>query len=73
MKKIVRLTESELKNIVETSVKRTINEGLITEEILNESSFAKKLALYLGLPVATVAGALYAIGTDNPVSTGSTE
>jgi hypothetical protein len=38
--------------------------------MLNESSFAKKLALYLGLPVATVAGALYTIGTDNPVSRG---
>lgn len=70
MKKIVRLTESELKNIVEASVKRTINEGLLTEEMLNENSFAKKLALYLGLPVATVVGALTAIGTDNPVSRG---
>ena len=68
MKKIVRLTESELKNIVEASVKRTINEGLLTEEMLNESSFAKKLALYLGLPVATVVAALTVAGTDNTVS-----
>lgn len=69
-KKIVRLTESELKNIVEASVKRTINEGLLTEEMLTENSFAKKLALYLGLPLATVVGALTAIGTDNPISRG---
>ena len=69
-KKIVRLTESELKNIVEASVKRTINEGLLTEEMLTENSFAKKLALYLGLPLATIVGALTAIGTDNPISRG---
>ena len=31
MKKIVRLTESELKNIVEKSVTRAINEGVIDE------------------------------------------
>ena len=31
MKKIVRLTESELKNIVETSVRRAIKEGAVDE------------------------------------------
>lgn len=73
MKKIVRLTESELKNIVEASVKRTINEGLVTEGMLNEGmmgSFAKKLALYLGIPVATVLAALADIGFGGPLSKG---
>ena len=70
-KKIIRLTESELKNIVEASVKRTINEGLITEDMITEGSLAKKLALYLGLPVMTVAAALADIGFGGPLSTGA--
>ena len=58
MKKIVRLTESELKNIVETSVRRAIQEGAV-----NESGW-KDWAIGAGL----TAGALGTLGTENPVS-----
>ena len=34
MKKIVRLTESELKNIVEASVRRAIQEGVLMKVML---------------------------------------
>jgi len=50
MKKIVRLTESELKNIVETSVRRAIKEGAVNE------GWGKDLAKVAG------AGALGAAG-----------
>lgn len=58
MKKIVRLTESELKNIVENSVKRAIKEGAV------EEGWGKNLALggALGLGAAGV------LGTENPIS-----
>jgi hypothetical protein len=55
MKKIVRLTESELKNIVENSVRRSLKEGVITEEMLNEGRMrdaAIKLAKAAGITVA---------------------
>ena len=55
MKKIVRLTESELKNIVEKSVKRSLKEGVITEQMLNEGRIrdaAIKLAKAAGITVA---------------------
>ena len=55
MKKIVRLTESELKNIVEASVRRSLKEGVITEEMLNEGHIkdaAVKLAKLAGISVA---------------------
>lgn len=55
MKKIVRLTESELKNIVEKSVKRSLKEGVITEQMLNEGRMkdaAIKLAKAAGITVA---------------------
>jgi hypothetical protein len=55
MKKIIRLTESELKNIVEKSVRRSIKEGVITEEMLNEGRIkdaAMKLAKTAGITLA---------------------
>jgi ribosomal protein S13 len=64
MKKIVRLTESELKNIVEASVKRSIKEGVITEEMLNEGIKDKaiELAKLAGVSVAVAASWLLAMG-----------
>ena len=59
MKKIVRLTESELKNIVEKSVRRAIKEGAV-----DESNFLKKAGLAAGI----TAGGLATLGTDNPAS-----
>ena len=61
MKKIVRLTESELKDIVERSVRRAINEGAVDE---SWKDIAKTAALGTGLGAAT-AGVL---GTENPIS-----
>lgn len=61
MKKIVRLTESELKNIVENSVRRAIKEGAMDEGFKDT---LKNTALGVGLGAAT-AGVL---GTENPIS-----
>lgn len=61
MKKIVRLTESELKNIVKASVRRSLKEGVITEGMLNKNNIKKaaiKLAKATGI---TVAAAMYFI------------
>lgn len=67
MKKIVRLTESELKNIVEASVQRTIKEGLVTEEMLNENFKQKalELAKIAGVSFLVAAGWLTQIGLGN--------
>lgn len=54
MKKIVRLTESELKNIVEKSVRRAIKEGAVNEYGLKD--FGKDAALVGGLGAAGAAG-----------------
>lgn len=62
MKKIVRLTESELKNIVEKSVRRAIKEGVVDEGKFGD--IAKTAALGTGLGL----GAAGLVGTDNPVS-----
>ena len=58
MKQIVRLTESELKNIVEVSVRRAIKEGAV------EEGWGKNMAAAaaLGLGAAGIAG------TENPIS-----
>ena len=58
MKQIVRLTESELKNIVETSVRRAIKEGTV------EEGWGKDMALAAGLGL----GAAGIAGTKNPIS-----
>lgn len=51
MKQIVRLTESELKNIVEASVRRAIKEGAV-----DEGKFGN--AIKSGLKTAAVAGGI---------------
>lgn len=57
MKKIVRLTESELKNIVEKSVRRAIKEGATNEGTVGD--IAKGVAIGLPLTFGTVAGNEY--------------
>jgi hypothetical protein len=54
MKKIVRLTESELKNIVEKSVRRAIKEGAVDEYGLKD--FGKDALMAGGLGAAGAAG-----------------
>ena len=54
MKKIVRLTESELKNIVEKSVRRAIKEGAVNEYGLKD--FGKDALMVGGLGAAGAAG-----------------
>ena len=63
-KNIVRLTEPELKNIVESSVRRTIKEGLVTEEMLNENvkDKAVQLAKMAGVSIAVATSWLLALG-----------
>jgi len=63
MKKIVRLTESELKNIVEKSVRRAIKEGAINEGTVGD--IAKGVAIGLPLTFGTVAGNEY-LHKDDP-------
>jgi hypothetical protein len=55
MKKIVRLTESELKNIVEKSVRRAIKEGAVNEKY-GLKDFGKDVAFAGGLGAAGAAG-----------------
>ena len=57
MKKIVRLTESELKNIVETSVKRAIQEGAINEGFGKDMLKTAAMGGGLGLGMVGAAGA----------------
>ena len=65
MKKIVRLTESELKNIVEKSVRRAIKEGAINEYGLKDFGRDAAFAGGLGLAGAgTLAGNAYLHGED---------
>ena len=54
MKKIIRLTESELNKIVEASVKRTINEGAINEYGIKD--FGKDAALVGAVGATTLGG-----------------
>ena len=61
MKQIVRLTESELKNIVEASVRRAIKEGAVNE---GWKDWAMTGAVGAGLGL----GAAATLGTENPVS-----
>ena len=63
MKKIVRLTESELNRIVERSVRRAINEGAINEGTVGD--IAKGVAIGLPLTFGTVAGNEY-LHKDDP-------
>lgn len=58
MKKIVRLTESELKNIVETSVRRAIKEGAIDEGKFGDAARKVGKAVKSGLKTAAVAGGI---------------
>lgn len=55
MKKIVRLTESELKNIVEKSVRRAIKEGAVNEKY-GLKDFGKDALMVGGLGAAGAAG-----------------
>lgn len=65
MKKIVRLTESELKNIVEKSVRRAIKEGAVNEYGLKDFGRDAAFAGGLGLAGAgTLAGNAYLHGED---------
>ena len=61
MKKIVRLTESELKNIVEKSVRRAIKEGAVDEGRFGDiMKGAGQVGAGIGLGLAGLAGnALY--------------
>lgn len=54
MKKIIRLTESELNKIVEASVKRAINEGAINEYGIKD--FGKDAALVGAVGATTLGG-----------------
>ena len=63
MKKIVRLTESELNRIVEKSVRRAINEGAINEGTVGD--IAKGVAIGLPLTFGTVVGNEY-LHKDDP-------
>ena len=64
MKQVIRLTESDLKNIVEKSVRRAIKDGVLTEETLNEGLKDKaiELAKMAGVSVAIAASWLAALG-----------
>ena len=66
MKQIVRLTESELKNIVEKAVIRAVNEGAVEEGKVKD--FLKSAGKTAGK--AAVGGAFLGLtlGTKNPVS-----
>lgn len=70
MKKIVRLTESELKNIVEASVRRAIKEGVITEGMVNEGLKDKALevAKVLGISLTMALALLADFGNGGPIS-----
>ena len=68
MKKIVRLTESELKNIVEKSVKRAIKEGAVNE--VNWKKAGKEVGKTLATGAVGGAVAAATLTTDNPVSRG---
>lgn len=56
-KKVIKLTESDLRRIVEESVERAVDEG-----------FMKDLAKTAGMGAIGAAGALATMATDNPVS-----
>ena len=58
MKKIVRLTESELKNIVETSVRRAIQEGAIDEGKVGDAARKVGKAVKSGVKSAAITGAI---------------
>ena len=57
MKKIIRITEDDLRRIVKESVERAVDEG-----------FMKDLAKTAGMGAIGAAGALATMATDNPVS-----
>ena len=57
MKRIVRLTESELKNIVEASVRRAIKEGAVDEGWGKDMLKTAAIGGGLGLGMAGAAGA----------------
>lgn len=63
MKKIVRLTESELKDIVERSVRRAINEGAINESW-------KDIRNTVGAGALGAAALATDFGAGGPISTG---
>lgn len=63
MKQVIRLTESELKNIVENSVRRAIKEGAVDEGM---KDWLKTGAIGAGIGL----GAAGVAGTDNPISRG---
>lgn len=63
MKKIVRLTESELKNIVERSVRRAINEGAVNESW-------KDVGKTVGAGALGAAALATDFGAGGPISTG---
>jgi hypothetical protein len=58
MKKIVRLTESELKNIVEASVRRAIEEGAIDEGKFGDAAKKVGRAVKSGVKSAAITGAI---------------
>ena len=70
MKKIVRLTESELNRIVEKTVRRAINEGAVNNYMINEGfkDKAVEVAKILGISVAMAAALLADFGYGGPVS-----
>ena len=70
MKQIVRLTETELKNIVEASVRRAIKEGVITEGMVNEGLKDKALevAKVLGISLTMALALLADFGNGGPIS-----
>jgi len=65
MKKIVRLTESELKNIVEASVKRAIQEGVV------EEGRGKDIAKTIGAGALAAGIGATDIALDGPISKGA--
>ena len=69
MKQIVRLTESELKNIVEASVRRAIKEGVV-EGMVNEGLKDKALevAKVLGISLTMALALLADFGNGGPIS-----
>ena len=66
MKKVIRLTESELNTIIEKSVRRAINEGAIDEYNLRD--FGRDSAIGLGVLGAGIAGDVYFNGDENDVN-----